>query len=122
MAILNGKQFNSISAHLSSGCWYFAAIFFMRSLYANSDGGGGGGGAVKERSGLVSAIPGKGNMFRESVCCRMRLPSVCPRAILEGRSKADVSGEDLKSELALRFLGGGGVLSPAAGVAMLCLG
>ena len=27
------------------------------------------------------------------------------RATLEGRSKADVSGEDLKSELALRFLG-----------------
>lgn len=50
-------------SHLSSGCWYFAAILFIRSLYANSDGGGGGGGgcAVKERSGLVSAaIPGKG--------------------------------------------------------------
>ena len=122
MAILKENQFDPISAHLSSGCWYFAAIFFMRSLYANSDGGGGG--AVKERSGLVSAIPGKGNMFRESVCCRMRLPSLCPRAILEGRSKADVSGEDLKSELALRFLGGGGVLSPAAGAgaAMVCLG
>ena len=92
-----------------------AAIFFMRSLNANSDGGGCGGAAVKEMSGLVSAaIPGKGNMFRESVCCRMTLvPSLCCRATFEGRSKADVSGEDLKSELALRFLGGGGVLRGA---------
>ena len=45
-------------------------------------------------------------------------PSLC-RAILEGRSKADVSGEDLKSELALRFFG---VLSPAARGAIFCLG
>ena len=106
-------------AHLSSGCWYLAAIFFMRSLKANSEGGGGGGVvAAKETSGLVSAaaIPGKGNTPRESVCCRRKLPppSLC-RAILEGRSKAEVSGEDLRSEqLALRFLGGGGVLSPGA--------
>ena len=98
-----------------------AAIFFMRSLNANSEGGGGG--AVKETNGLVSAaIPGKGNIFRESVCCKMTLlPSLC-RATFEGRSKADVSGEDLKSELALRFFG---VLSPAAaaaGAAIFCLG
>ena len=53
------------------------------------------------------------------------MPSVC-RAIFDGRSKAEVSGEDLRSEqLALRFLGGGGVLSPAAammGAEIFCAG
>ena len=90
-----------------------AAIFFMRSLNANSEGGGGG--AVKETSGLVSAaIPGKGNIFRESVCCKMTLLLSLCRATFEGRSKADVSGEDLKSELALRFFG---AVAPAADAA-----
>ena len=91
----------------------------MRSLYMNSvGGGGGGGGAGKEVSDLVSASPGKGKRFAGKWDAKfwggVGWLSLW-RAAFEGRSKADVSGDDLRSELALRFFGGGGVLRAVAG-------